>query len=379
MWEKITEFLVVALAFVSAPFVTPKPPVVVEQPPIVIEESVQPEVVPVVESEPKPTEPVVEVTPAKVVKTVDPYCAQYAFRYSAEKYKSESERPDEVRKDCSKENKGSGDDSIEELSDENKDCSDKVKDAEKELKAWKKKYDEYKARCPKGAETFSVSSITSLSQETDVQKDETTDQDLKSCFTIDKLVKYAEGIYYRQSFALNGSCSKNAATFAWYLDGIKVGTSSKLAVPLSSKFNGFKGFRNYVPFEIKLIVTASDGATKSESKTISFREIPGVEPCITPSSSKTKELELNSEIEFDASCTKYTDENPVVKYSWIFRDGKEGESKSGKKVSHSFTKGATTVTFSQCGGEGKALEVELQLETKLGNSNNALFHYCIKK
>lgn len=142
MWERITEFLVVALAFVSAPFVTPKPPVVIEQPPVV--EEVQAEVVPeVVPEQPKPAEP---TEPVKVAKPVDPYCAQYAFRYSAEKYKSESERPDEVRKDCygSKDVKG---DSIESLAEENKDCPDKIKKAEKELRAWKKKYEEYKAQC----------------------------------------------------------------------------------------------------------------------------------------------------------------------------------------------------------------------------------------
>lgn len=145
MWEKIAEFLVVALAFVSAPFVMPAPPIIIEQSPVADE--VQSEVVPLaVPEETKPVEPTV---PVKVVKPVDPYCAQYAFRYSAEKYKSESERPDEVRKDCYKQSKSNGDgDSIEELADENKDCPDKIKKAEKELKEWKKKYEDYKVRCP---------------------------------------------------------------------------------------------------------------------------------------------------------------------------------------------------------------------------------------
>jgi hypothetical protein len=144
MWDKIAEFFVVALAFVSAPFVMPVPPVVVEQPPVVVEE-VQPEVVSeAVPEQPKSAEP---TEPVKVVKPVDPYCAQYAFRYSAEKYKSESERPDEVRKDCYG-SKDSKDDSIDSLAEENKDCPDKVKKAEKELKAWKKKYEGYKVRCP---------------------------------------------------------------------------------------------------------------------------------------------------------------------------------------------------------------------------------------
>jgi hypothetical protein len=149
MWEKVAEFLVVASAFFLAPFVTPEPPVVIEQPPVVIEEQqLQPEekVLPVETApESKPTEPVVEATPVKVV---DPYCAQYAFRYSAEKYKSETERPDEVRKDCYKRNKSKEGDSITELSEEDMDCPDKIKKAEKELKAWKKKYDEYQVRCP---------------------------------------------------------------------------------------------------------------------------------------------------------------------------------------------------------------------------------------
>ena len=145
MWEKITEFLVVALAFVSAPFITPELPVVMEQPPVVIEEPKQEEVLPVETApESKSVEPVVKVTPAKVV---DPYCAQYAFRYSVEKLKSENERPDEVRKDCygSKDTKG---DSIESLTEEDKDCPDKIKKAEKELKEWKKKYENNKVRCP---------------------------------------------------------------------------------------------------------------------------------------------------------------------------------------------------------------------------------------
>ncbi len=143
MWEKVAEFLVVASAFFLAPFVTPEPPVVIEQTPVV-EEEVQSEVVPVaVPEEPKPTEPIAPV------KVVDPYCTQYAFRYSAEKYQSESKRPDEVRKDCYKQSKSNGDsDSIEELADENKDCPNKIKKAEKELKEWKKKYEDYKVRCP---------------------------------------------------------------------------------------------------------------------------------------------------------------------------------------------------------------------------------------
>lgn len=143
MWDKIAELLVAALAFVSAPFVTPVPPVVIEQPPVVVEE-VQPEVVPGAgPKQPKPAEP---TAPVRVVKPVDPYCAQYAFRYSAEKYEAENERPDEIRKECygSKDTKG---DSIESLAEENKDCPDKIKKAEKELKAWVKKYEEYKARC----------------------------------------------------------------------------------------------------------------------------------------------------------------------------------------------------------------------------------------
>lgn len=145
MWEKITEFLVVASAFFLAPFVTPELPVVIEQPLVVIEEPKQEEVLPVeTASESKPTEPVVKVTPVKVV---DPYCAQYAFRYSAEKLKSETERPDEVRKDCYKSSKSKKGDSITELSEEDMDCPDKIKKAEKELKDWKKKYEEYKARC----------------------------------------------------------------------------------------------------------------------------------------------------------------------------------------------------------------------------------------
>lgn len=144
MWDKIVEFLVVALAFVSAPFISPEPPIMIEQP-LVVEEA-QSEVVPVaVPEEPKSVEP---TAPVKVVKPVDPFCAQFSFRYSAEKYQSESERPDEVRKDCYKQSKSNGDgDSIEELADENKDCPDKIKKAEKELKAWKKKYDEYQVRC----------------------------------------------------------------------------------------------------------------------------------------------------------------------------------------------------------------------------------------
>lgn len=144
MWQKITEFLVTALAFVSVPFVTPEPPIVIEQPPVVVEEVRLDGVPEAVLEETKPAESAI---PVKVVKPVDPYCAQYAFRYSAEKYKSESERPDEVRKDCygSKDAKG---DSIESLAEENEDCPDRVKKAEKELKAWKKRYEEYKARCP---------------------------------------------------------------------------------------------------------------------------------------------------------------------------------------------------------------------------------------
>lgn len=143
MWDKIAELLVAALSFVSAPFVTPEPPIVVEQPPVVMEE-VQPEVVSeVVPEQLKPAEP---TEPVKAIKIVDPYCTQYAFRYSAEKYQSESKRPDEVKKACygSKDTKG---DSIESLAEENKDCPDKIKKAEKDLKAWKKKYEEYKAQC----------------------------------------------------------------------------------------------------------------------------------------------------------------------------------------------------------------------------------------
>lgn len=224
-----------------------------------------------------------------------------------------------------------------------------------------------------------ANSIASLSQEAGVQEKETSKKEPKPCFTIDNLVKYAEGIYYRKSFVLNGTCSKDADTFEWYFDNIKIGTKERLTIPLSSHFKGFSGFREGIAVEIKLVAISADGISKSESKKITLRKIPEIDPCITPKMSDTKELELGKEIEFDASCTKYEDENPVVKYSWIFRDGKEGESESGKKVSHTFTKGATTITSSECGGEGQTLGVELQLETKLGNNNNAIYHYCIKK
>ncbi len=143
MREKITEFLVIALAFVSAPFVTPEPPVIIEQPSEVTEELKQEEALPVeTAAESKPAEPVVEVAPVKVV---DPYCAQYAFRYSAEKYTSASEESKKVKKSCEKEKDKVDKDSIEAL---DYDCDAREKQAKKEFEAWKKKYEEYKVRCP---------------------------------------------------------------------------------------------------------------------------------------------------------------------------------------------------------------------------------------
>ncbi len=236
-----------------------------------------------------------------------------------------------------------------------------------------------KEETKKKDESSSGKSISSLSQESEKKADEDSKEEPDPCFTIDGLVKYSEGVYYRKGFTLNGTCSKDADTFEWYFDSVKIGTKEKMLISSAPKFKGFSGFKEGVAVEIKLVATSPDGISKSESKKISLRKVPEVDPCITPKMSDTKELELGKEIDFDASCTEYEDENPVVKYSWVFRDGKDGEEESGKKVSHTFSKGATTITFSECGGEGQALEVELQLETKLGNSNTALYHYCIKE
>lgn len=206
----------------------------------------------------------------------------------------------------------------------------------------------------------------------------------KPCFTIDNTVKYSEGVYYKKSFNLNGSCSKDVATFEWYLTNAKtkklekIGAGEKISVPLLKTLIGF-GYGDV--FEIKLVAISSDGTIESESKNISFRKIPEIKPCITPDSSETKELELDKEIEFDASCTDYEDENPVVKYSWTFRDGNDGEKETGKQVNHTFSKGATTFTSSACenGAEGAGLEVEILFETKLGFNQSVNYQYCIKK
>ena len=239
-----------------------------------------------------------------------------------------------------------------------------------------KKKDQKKEKTKKEAESSGGDSVSSLSKETGMKKEEDSKKDSKPCFTIDGGVRYSEDIYYRKAFTLNGTCSKNANKFEWYINDKKIGTGTKLPIPLTLLKFGYG-----VIFEIKLVVISSDGISENESKKISLRKIPVIEACITHKSSETKELELNKEIDFDASCTGYDDENPITQYSWTFRDGENGEKETGKKVSHSFSKGATTFKSSACdnGAEMAGLEVEVLFETKLGFNQSVIYQYCIKK
>ena len=232
----------------------------------------------------------------------------------------------------------------------------------------------------KKKESSGGKSITSLSQEGEKNADEDSKNEAKACFEIRNLIKYSEDVYYRKSFSLDASCSRDAKSYTWYFNGVKAGAGVKLPVPTSIKIKGFSGFREGVVTEIKLVTTSSDGVSKSESKKISFRKIPEIKACITPKATRDKEFVLGEEIEFDASCTEASDENPITKYTWTFRDGKDGEQETGKKVEHAFSKAAPDTAASDCnrGAEDSMVTVQLLFETKLGLNSSVQWTYCIK-
>ena len=193
------------------------------------------------------------------------------------------------------------------------------------------------------------------------------------CFKISPLVKYAEGIYYRGAFTLNAACSKDAKKYAWYFNGKKVGSNATLLVTAYPRtkpqdVSYFGNFKNGVAVEIKLTVTSSDDISKSTSSTLTLRDAPKPNVCYNQTGVKT--FKLNKEYTFDATCSdSSSDENPITKYTWKFRDGGIDDPivETGARVSHTFTKPVTNV-----GNGGESLEVELVVESKFGGMDT---HY----
>ncbi|MCX6766853.1 MAG: hypothetical protein NT170_03715 [Candidatus Moranbacteria bacterium] len=217
------------------------------------------------------------------------------------------------------------------------------------------------------------------------KKKKTNKKDPVACFNASSDNQYSDSIFYKgRSIALDAGCSQNATEYLWYLDGENIGsgkTFNKLRTNFSSRnkkkyeFNAKIG----VEYKIKLIVIAKSGKTKSLTKVVSFRSIPNPVVCFNQESSNVKTFRLGQEYLFAASCSTYLEENPITKYTWKFRDGGISDAvvKEGVSVVHSFSKPATTVEGSSC-GSNKWLEVELDIETKLGNNSANIHHYCIE-
>lgn len=186
--------------------------------------------------------------------------------------------------------------------------------------------------------------------------------------------KYSENIFYLGILKLNADCSKNSKEYQWYANGNSVGAGKSYNFYYKTEKISTKN-----PIEIKLIATSSDGLSASTAKTITFREIPQPTICFNQESSKIKSFKLEQEYSFDASCSTYSEENPITKYSWKFRDGgiDDAVKKDGVKVNYSFSKPSTTWEGGECGGPDDRLEVQLDIETKLGNNSSNIHHYCI--
>ncbi len=214
-------------------------------------------------------------------------------------------------------------------------------------------------------------------KEKDSTKDTKSDQvKPEPCFSIADKNKYAENVYYTGSLVLDATCSKDTNEYQWYFNGSGSKSGQKTTFYSGGVPRVYNAVKSGTPVEIKLIVTSKDGLSASTTKTVSFREIPKPEVCFNPKSAEVKELEIGKEIDFDASCTTFSDENPVTKYIWKFRDS-NATTKEGKKVSHSFSDKTSTAEGGGC--NNGLLEVELDIETKLGTNSNNLHHFCIKK
>lgn len=192
------------------------------------------------------------------------------------------------------------------------------------------------------------------------------------CFDIKSDFKYQDNIYYAgKGITLDASCSKDAKDYQWYFNGKSLG-SGEIFKNLPSRATSPDS--NY---EIKLIVNSSDGLTNSISKTVKFRAIPQPTICFNQDSAKVKSFILGQSYNFDASCSTFSDENPIVKYSWKFWDGglNDAIAQDGVKVDHTFTKRSTNFEGGGCSIGG--VQAELDTVTKLGDAYSNLHTYCI--
>ncbi|MBP7541139.1 MAG: hypothetical protein KA802_14560 [Saprospiraceae bacterium] len=223
-------------------------------------------------------------------------------------------------------------------------------------------------------------------KEKDTKKDEDEDEKTsddrvmpKPCFGISGN-KYSENIYYFGTLKFNAECSKDSVEYQWYVNGNSLGVGKTYNFSYKDP-NISKRLKINVknPIEIKLIATSRDGLVSSETKTVSFREVPKIDICFNLESSKMKNFKLGEEYAFDASCSTFSDENPITKYTWKFRDGGLDDSveKEGIKVSHTFSKPTTTSSSSGC-SDGM-LSVDLIIATKLSPGSSYGYSYCIEK
>lgn len=198
-----------------------------------------------------------------------------------------------------------------------------------------------------------------------------------SCFDIVSDFQYSENIYYQnKKITLDASCSKNARDYFWYSNGVSIGAGKIFDKPLLP-FNPATRIQKQtnIDNEVKLVTVSENGLVDSNSKIIKFREVPKPTICFNQESSEVKTFELGKEYTFDASCSVASEENPITKYIWKFRDGglDDAIKKEGVLVQHLFSKGATTFE-GPCYGPNTGLEVKLS-----GNSGGTLYHYCIEK
>lgn len=207
----------------------------------------------------------------------------------------------------------------------------------------------------------------------EVEEENNDDKKPEACFEVDGN-KYKDNIYYKGSISLDASCSDNTKIYQWYLNGVVIGEGEI--------FNGFLSMMQKidVDHEIKLVVTSDDGFIDSTSRIIRFKTVPEPVICFNQDPANVKTFKLNEEYSFDASCSTFSEENPITKYTWKFRDGGIDNPiiKEGIKVNHSFSSHATTFTASECDGPNDGLEVELDIETKIGNNYSNIYHYCIE-